>query len=44
MTESPDVRLTDLTPTMQGYLMAVRALGAGGDAVTSGALAERLGA
>ena len=44
MTESPDVRLTDLTPTMQSYLMAVRALGAGGDAVTSGALAERLGA
>lgn len=44
MTESPDVRLTDLTPTMQAYLMAVRALGAGGDAVTSGALAERLGA
>lgn len=35
--------LADLTPTTQAYLMAVHSLG-GGDPVTSGALAERLGA
>lgn len=44
MTDASPVRLTDLTPTMQAYLMAVHALGAGGGAVTSGALADRLGA
>ncbi|KAA0916967.1 metal-dependent transcriptional regulator [Dietzia sp. ANT_WB102] len=44
MTDTPDVGLADLTPTMQAYLMAVHALGAGGDPVTSSALAERLGA
>lgn len=44
MTDAPEVRLVDLTPTMQAYLMAVNALGAGGEPVTSGALAERLGA
>lgn len=44
MTEETPVRLTDLTPTVQAYLMAVHALGAGGGAVTSGALADRLGA
>lgn len=44
MTDASPVQLTDLTPTMQAYLMAVYALGSGGNAVTSGALAERLGA
>lgn len=44
MTEETPVRLTDLTPTVQAYLMAVHALGAGGGAVTSGSLADRLGA
>lgn len=41
---APALRLADLTPTVQAYLMAVHALGVGGEAVTSGALAERLGA
>lgn len=36
--------LADLTPTIQAYLMAAHSLGSGGDPVTSGALAERLGA
>ncbi len=44
MTVDPPLRLADLTPTIQAYLMAAHSLGAGGDAVTSGALAERLGA
>ncbi|WP_010542078.1 metal-dependent transcriptional regulator [Dietzia alimentaria] len=44
MSDVATVRLTDLTPTMQAYLMAVHSLGSGGDPVTSGALAERLGA
>lgn len=44
MTDVPAVQLADLTPTMQAYLMAAHALGASGDPVTSGALAERLGA
>ena len=44
MTVDPPRALADLTPTIQAYLMAVHALGAGGDPVTSGALAERLGA
>lgn len=44
MTTDPSLRLADLTPTIQAYLMAAHSLGAGGRAVTSGALAERLGA
>ena len=44
MTVDPPRALADLTPTIQAYLMAVHALGAGGDPVTSSALAERLGA
>src|SRR5699024_6664684 len=44
MTAGPPLRLADLPPTIQAYLMAAHSLGAGGDAVTSGALAERLGA
>ncbi len=43
MTVDPPRRLSDLTPTTQAYLMAVHSLGSRGDAVTSGALAERLG-
>lgn len=44
MTVDPPRALADLTPTIQAYLMAVHALGAGGGPVTSSALAERLGA
>lgn len=44
MTVDQPQGLADLTPTVQAYLMAVHSLGDGGDAVTSGALAERLGA
>lgn len=44
MTVDPPRALADLTPTIQAYLMAVHALGAGGDPVSSSALAERLGA
>ncbi|TCW23789.1 metal-dependent transcriptional regulator [Dietzia cinnamea] len=44
MTVDPPRALADLTPTIQAYLMAVHALGAGDDPVTSSALAERLGA
>ena len=44
MTVDPPRALADLAPTIQAYLMAVHALGAGGDPVTSSALAERLGA
>ena len=40
--ESPSA-LSDLTPTVQAYLMAAHALGSGGDPVTPGALADRLG-
>lgn len=36
--------LSDLTPTVQAYLMSVHSLGSGGEPVTSSALAERLGA
>lgn len=36
--------LSDLTPTVQAYLMTAHSLGSGGEPVTSGALAERLGA
>lgn len=44
MTEDQPLGLADLTPTIQAYLMAAHALGSGGDPVTSGAMAERLGA
>lgn len=44
MINDQPTRLADLTPTTQAYLMAAHALGAGGDPVTSGAMAERLGA
>ena len=44
MTNDQPTSLADLTPTTQAYLMAAHALGAGGDPVTSGAMAERLGA
>ncbi|MFL0579827.1 metal-dependent transcriptional regulator [Dietzia sp. 179-F 9C3 NHS] len=44
MTDDHPGHLADLTPTTQAYLMAVHALGAGGEAVTPGAIAERLGA
>lgn len=44
MTNVQPTRLADLTPTTQAYLMAAHALGAGGAPVTSGAMAERLGA
>ena len=44
MTVDHPTGLADLTPTIQAYLMAAHALGSGGDPVTSGALAERLGA
>lgn len=44
MTVDPPRGLADLTPTIQSYLMAAHALGSGGDPVTSGALADRLGA
>src|SRR5699024_9263146 len=39
----PPLRLADLTPTIKAYLMAAHSLGDDGDAVTSGALPERLG-
>ncbi|MGX1767880.1 metal-dependent transcriptional regulator [Dietzia sp. NPDC055340] len=44
MNDDQPLRLADLTPTIQAYLMAAHALGAGGEPVTSGAMAERLGA
>lgn len=44
MTDAHPVRLADLSPTVQAYLMAVYSLGSGEGVVTSGALAERLGA
>lgn len=44
MTDDQPLRLADLTPTVQGYLMAAHALGAGGEPVTSSAMAERMGA
>lgn len=44
MINDQPMRLADLTPTTQAYLMAAHALGAGGDPVTSSAMAERLGA
>ena len=44
MTDDQPLRLADLTPTIQGYLMAAHALGAGGEPVTSSAMAERMGA
>ncbi|GLB64976.1 DtxR family transcriptional regulator [Dietzia sp. NCCP-2495] len=44
MTHDQPTSLADLTPTTQAYLMAAHALGAGGESVTSGAIAERLGA
>lgn len=44
MTVDPPLGLADLTPTVQAYLMAAHSLGSGGEAVTPGALAERLGA
>ncbi|MFN3340276.1 MAG: metal-dependent transcriptional regulator [Dietzia sp.] len=40
----PPSGLADLTPTIQAYLMAAHHLGSGGDPVTPGALADRLGA
>lgn len=43
MSADPALRLADLTPTIQAYLMAAHALSSGEDPVTSGALAERLG-
>lgn len=44
MTNEQPLRLADLTPTIQAYLMTAHALGSGGAPVTSGAMAERLGA
>ncbi|GAA4259642.1 metal-dependent transcriptional regulator [Dietzia aurantiaca] len=44
MNDDQPLRLADLTPTIQAYLMAAHALGSGGEPVTSGAMAERLGA